>query len=187
MKIFFLLLTIQVASSQFHQSDFDAQCTEIRNNLIFKELRMGKVLRDLSSRIKSCSTSMANFRDLSAALDSFSTLANLQSTVNNYENYENISTCNDINFKIILFDFELRKFLNLQSVANRNLSTLNTEYLNMVTQASRTGSISSCVRNLITETQKVYFEFSQYIGLFSICYGEILKNAGKFEFPSFFF
>lgn len=168
---FFLLFPLAI--SQINQSDLDAQCTEARNNLIHRELRMGKVLSDFNKQIMNCSTSMANFRDLSLALDSFANMALLQSTVNNYETYENISTCNDINLKIILIDFEMRKVLSLQSTANRNLSTLNTEYLNMVTQASRTRSISSCVRNLITQTQRVYFEYGQYIGDFSVNYGNL--------------
>lgn len=174
MKLFIIFLFFSFSSAQIpQQSEIDEQLTNSRDALIYKEKRIAKVLSDFYQQIVNCSNGLksnSQLKDLANSLDNLASLVQLQTTVNNFLPYENISTCADINFKITMLDFEQRKFQCVMSQVSKNISAIYGQYNNVVRQYSLTisalGGIGSVnqqnVFAIIQRTSTVISEMISY-------------------------
>jgi hypothetical protein len=177
---FFLLIPINPTfSHNFHQSEIDAKLSDFNDARIYFENRISKVFSDYSKRIQNCSNSLRNSQNspqnVLTALVNFQTLISQISTIKNFEVYENISTCGDINKKITILDFDQRKLSWICEKINFNVSLSYKQHSELLrayqTNLNTLGYMSNNERMVakilsdLPNVLKVLFEYSSKLAL----------------------
>lgn len=130
-KLLIFLLFIKIASSQMDIAVMDARMTQNRQDLINRELSISYLFGNLSQLITNCTDNLtAQFlsRDLILELNNTNNIVKLQMTLKDFEAYNNISTCGDINYKMITIEFDQNYLLQVALQASRNISIFAAAY-----------------------------------------------------------
>jgi hypothetical protein len=119
------VLTIQ--QLQYDASKFDVQLSQIYTNLDQEENLLSSMMVNVITVVKSIKDSLSTFprySDLVTALDNLQNVLDRQSSLDNYAPYENISTCNDVNYKITTLEFDIKHYYSLWSKVATNLTEM---------------------------------------------------------------
>lgn len=181
--IFFIIsLTFPNFSSShgLHQSEIDAALSSANEARIYIENRIAKIFSDYSKEIQNCSSSLKaqnSPRDVSTSLDNFQNLIQQISTIKNFEIYENISTCGDINRKISLLDFEGKKLIWIREKITANVTMTYKQHSEVVRayqiNLNSLGINSARVLKILNNLQNVLRVLWEYFSSLSLDIGNL--------------
>lgn len=174
--LIFLVVLVELATSQYtDKAAMDGKMTSDRQGLIYREIYLSNLLGNLSASITNCSSVLKSqylSKDLVSALDSLNAMVKLQMTIKNFDPYVNVSTCGDIQYKIIMIEFDQQKLRRVMSDVYKNISLLPPLYSKVAVYSSQIvlTSYYASVRSIYLNSVAIITEYSKYIGLLSTSY-----------------
>lgn len=177
--LIFLIVLIKLATSQYTEKEaMDSKMTSNRDALINKETYLSYVLGNLSESITNISAILKSeylSKDLVTSLDSLNSMVKLQMTIKNFEPYVNISTCGDINYKMIMIEFDQQSIMKVISNVQKNISLLPPLYSKVAIYSSQIvlTTYYSTVRAIYLKAVSMVTEYSKYISLLSTSYSNM--------------
>lgn len=175
-----ILLTLNSSTFALFHSEIDEKLSDANSGRIYKENRIRKVLQDFSKQIQNCKSNVKNFRDVSNALENFNNLIQLLMTIDSFKAYENISTCGDLNYKIIKFDFDQRKLICTMdqvrvntSLLYKSQSELLTAYYSNLNALGYLSTTERSVWNVTQQLNQILSPYWDYLRTLTIDYGNL--------------
>ncbi len=159
------------ASQSLSKEEIDASISSAIQGLIDKEAEYAKTLSDFAQEIKTCSKSLTSEKVVEA-LDNMASIIEQQSTLKSFSPYENISTCADINYKIMMIELDQEKLRLLISKAISNLTEINTHYTALYTASVLSPPIAACVSNIFQEVLTINNENGIYRSVLATNFGQ---------------
>jgi hypothetical protein len=132
LKIFLLISLGKSIESLPSLPDIDATLSSTNENSIYEQAALVKKLTDLQPQIQTCTDALKAQNiapKLVTYLEIIAQLVQQFSTMDYFEAYENVSTCDDINYKITLMDFDVRKYRDIIVKCAYNSSQLTQNYV----------------------------------------------------------
>lgn len=179
-----LLIILKFSSSQLlHQSEINSKLSDACDGRIYQEKRISKALSDFSKQLQNCSSKLqsANVaKDVVTSLDNFDLLIQQLMTINNFQIYQNISDCGDINFKIIMLDFEQRKLICIRDKITFNTTLIYRQYNELLNSYRLNlnslvflSSNERMVWSVITQVSSVLSNYWKYLSILAVDTGNL--------------
>jgi hypothetical protein len=129
-----LIIFINFSLAQITVEEADSRLLKSFNDLVAEEDKFANYVQQALPNVTTLSRSVQNMPDFRAALDNFElTLINLAS-LDNYEEYTNMTTCTDINMKITSIEFNMRKYFATAFQILVNVTTIATQFNTVAVQ-----------------------------------------------------
>lgn len=164
------LATLTFSSALLYQSEIDEKLSSAHAGRVYKESRIKKTLDNFSTKIKSCSAGVKNVRDVANSLESYNNVVQRLMTIGSFKSYEGISTCGDINYKIIMQEFEKRKLDYVMTQIRTNTtclykqqSELQSAYYSNLNALGYMSTSERCVWSIIQELNQVLNSYWDYL------------------------
>lgn len=165
------VLAFQFATAQYKEAAvIDASQTTERTNCINHEKVLATMFTSFSAKISDVISNLtAEFlsKNLVTAFTNLKSLVDMQATINSWMPYENISTCGDINYKIVSMELEQQRYLRVRSRAIKNATDFYLRYVPCVQYSVEVISSNyyALVSSALADARSIYAEYNKYQGI----------------------
>ena len=129
--LLWLIFIIESTSSLPSLQDIDDALHKISEDTIYAQTGLVKRLTDISPLIESCVEQLKSsglVPKLQTFLTNLSTLMKQYRTMDYFEAYQEVTTCNDVNYKIMIMEFDIKYFREIIVKSSYNVSQFYPNY-----------------------------------------------------------
>lgn len=129
--LLWLIFIIGSTSSLPSLQDIDDALQKISEDTIYAQTGLVKRLTDISTLIESCVEKLKSSSlvpKLQPFLTNLATLMKLYRTMDYFEAYQEVTTCNDVNYKIMMMEFDIKYFREIMAISSFNVSQFYPNY-----------------------------------------------------------
>lgn len=132
LKIYFIIFLSFQISALPSLPEIDTTLSKVNENLIYFQSNLQKRLKDLTNDTQNSIEALKSKNqapNLVTQLENLQNLAQQFLTIDYFEKYENLSTCDDVNLKIIMMENDVQLYIDVIGKSNGNVSVLYPVYV----------------------------------------------------------